>query len=318
MVPRRSLPLIVLLACADASTPPPPPPPGAGVALARVPGAFSGPLYVTAPPADTARLFVVEKTGAIRIVRRDTLLARPFLDLTDSVSGGGEQGLLGLAFHPDYGVNRRFFVHYTDRAGDTRLVRYQVSSDPDSADYGSGVHLLFVDQPFANHNGGWIGFGPDGYLYMGLGDGGSGGDPQGNGQNLGTLLGKILRLDVDGGTPYGIPPDNPFVDSAGARGEVWAYGLRNPWRASFDRLTGDLFIGDVGQGGWEEISVQPAASAGGENYGWNVMEGTHCYAAPTCDATGLVAPVTEYATRDGCAVTGGYVYRGTAVPAIAG
>jgi glucose/arabinose dehydrogenase len=318
----RALALLVA-ACADSrgTNPPPPPPPGpGGVALQRIPGAFSQPLYVTAPPGDMARIFVVEKTGRIRIVRNDTLLARAFLNLSASVSGGGEQGLLGLAFHPGYATNGRFYVSYTNTAGDTRIVRYRVSSDPDSADRATADTILSQDQPFANHNGGWIGFGPDRYLYVALGDGGDAGDPQGNGQSLATLLGKVLRLDVNGATGYTVPADNPFVSVAGLD-EIWASGLRNPWRSSFDRQTGDFYIADVGQGAWEELSVQPASSIGGENYGWDVMEGAHCFGVATCNQTGKVRPIYEYDRRgpgQGCSITGGYVYRGSRVPALAG
>jgi len=304
----------VCAACADGPTLPP----ATGLTLEQLPGTFSQPLYVTAPPGDLSRIFVVEKTGRVRVVRNDVLLARAFLDLRTAVSTDGERGLLGLAFPPDYAANGRFIVHFTNTAGDTRVVRYVVSADPDSADRATADTILAVAQPFPNHNGGWIDFGPDGYLYVALGDGGSGGDPQGNGQRLSTLLGKILRLDVNGATGYAIPSDNPFVGTTGARGEIWAYGLRNPWRASFDRQTGALYIGDVGQDSWEEISVQQGQSNGGENYGWKIMEGTHCYNAATCNMAGLVLPVYEYPTSDGCAVTGGYVYRGTALPAIAG
>ena len=304
----------VCAACADGPTLPP----ATGLTLEQLPGTFSQPLYVTAPPGDLSRIFVVEKTGRVRVVRNDVLLARAFLDLRTAVSTDGERGLLGLAFPPDYAANGRFIVHFTNTAGDTRVVRYVVSADPDSADRATADTILAVAQPFPNHNGGWIDFGPDGYLYVALGDGGSGGDPQGNGQRLSTLLGKILRLDVNGATGYAIPSDNPFVGTTGARGEIWAYGLRNPWRASFDRQTGALYIGDVGQNSWEEISVQLGQSNGGENYGWKIMEGTHCYNAATCNMAGLVLPVYEYPTSDGCAVTGGYVYRGTALPAIAG
>ena len=308
--------VVLCAACNDATTPPPP---ATGVTLEQLPGSFSEPLFVTAPPGDQDRIFVVEQTGRIRVVRNEALLTRPFLDLRTAVSGGYEQGLLGLAFHPQYAANGRFFVHFTNTSGDTRIVRYVVSStDPDSADRATADTILMQNQPFDNHNGGWIAFGPDGYLYVALGDGGSGGDPQGNGQRLNTLLGKILRLDVNGATGYAIPPDNPFVGTTGARGEIWAYGLRNPWRASFDRATGDLYIGDVGQNSWEEVSVQDGQSGGGENYGWRIMEGTRCYNAATCSMADLVLPVYEYPTGDCGAVTGGYVYRGSAVPAIQG
>jgi glucose/arabinose dehydrogenase len=297
------------------------PPPTGGVALEQVPGAFDQPLYVAAPPGDVARIFVVERTGRIRVVRNDALLPRPFLDLSASVQTGyEEQGLLGLAFHPNYATNGRFYVNYTDIAGDTRVVRYTVSSDPDSADPASADTVLRVDQPADDHNGGWLGFGPDGYLYVALGDGGDAGDPWGNAQSLDSLLGKILRLDVNGATGYAIPPDNPFVAVSG-RDEIWVYGLRNPWRPSFDRQTGDLYIADVGQYIWEELSVQPAASQGGENYGWNVMEGAHCYSTTPCNEAGKVPPIYEYnrtGQGQGCAITGGYVYRGSRVPVLEG
>jgi glucose/arabinose dehydrogenase len=279
---------------------------------------LSSPLLVTAPPGDTARVFIVEQTGRIRIVRNDTLLPTAFLNVSALISCCGEQGLLGLAFHPQYATNGYFYVNYTNAAGNTQVVRYHVSSNPDSADAASASPVLSQAQPFPNHNGGMLAFGPDGFLYVGLGDGGSGGDPQGNGQNLGTWLGKILRIDVSGAGPYAVPPSNPFVGRAGALPEIWAWGLRNPWRFSFDRLTGDLYIGDVGQSAFEEIDVEVAPSAGGRNYGWNVMEGKSCYAAATCVTTGLTLPVLDYPHTQGCSVTGGYVYRGTRLPALAG
>ena len=265
---------------------------------------------------DRARLFVVEQAGRIRVVRDGNLLGASFLDIASRVSSGGERGLLGLAFHPRYSENGRFFVNYTDRSGDTHVAEFRVGSNPDLADPGSERTLLFVRQPFPNHNGGGLAFGNDGMLYIGLGDGGSGGDPQGNGQNLGVALGKMLRIDVDSGTPYSVPASNPFVSSANAFREIWAYGLRNPWRFSFDRATGDLYIGDVGQGAREEVDVGLASRAGGENYGWNIMEGTRCFQpASGCNSAGLMLPVLEYATgSDGCAVTGGYVYRGCRMP----
>jgi glucose/arabinose dehydrogenase len=252
----------------------------------------------------SGRLFIVEKPGRIRILEEGQLLDQPFLDITDRVgSDGNEQGLLGLAFHPQYSQNGRFFVNYTNTSGDTEIARFQVSGDPNSADPDSEVRLLGVDQPYPNHNGGVLAFGPDGYLYAGLGDGGAAGDPQGNAQKTDTLLGKVLRIDVDSAEPYAIPFDNPFGN------EVWAYGLRNPWRMSFDRATGDLYIGDVGQGAWEEIDYLPAGSAGGTNFGWDFREGAHDYEGGGPD--GMVDPVAEYSHPEGgCSVTGGYVYRG--------
>jgi glucose/arabinose dehydrogenase len=252
----------------------------------------------------SGRLFVIEKAGRIRIIQDGQLLSQPFLDITDRVgSSGNEQGLLGLAFHPQYSQNGQFFVNYTDQNGDTVIARFQVSGDPNVADPGSEVKLLGVDQPYANHNGGVLAFGPDGYLYAGLGDGGSQGDPHGNAQNTKSLLGKILRIDVNSGNPYSVPPDNPFGN------EVWAYGLRNPWRLSFDKATGDLYIGDVGQDMWEEIDYLPAGSAGGTNFGWNQREGAHDYKGSA--SPDFTEPVAEYSHPEGgCSVTGGYVYRG--------
>ena len=262
------------------------------------------PVDLKYPDDDSGRLFIIEKVGRIRILQAGNLVGSPFLDISDRVgSGRSEQGLLGLAFHPHYADNGLFFVNYTDKNGNTVIARYQATADPNVADPNSEVVLLNVDQPFQNHNGGALAFGPDGYLYAGLGDGGSGGDPFGNAQNLDTLLGKILRLDVDSADPYAIPPDNPFGD------EIWAYGLRNPWRFSFDRLTGDLYIGDVGQNSWEEIDFVPKGTPGGMNFGWNILEGTHPYNGGPQD--GLVPPVAEYGHGQGrCSVTGGYVYRG--------
>ena len=261
---------------------------------------------------------MVEKGGRIRIISGGNLRAEPFLDISSLVlSRGSEQGLFAIAFHPDYRTNGIFFVHYSDQVGDTVIARYRVSSDPNRADPASGTKILGVDQPASNHNGGQIAFGPDGYLYIGLGDGGGAGDPQGNGQNRASLLGKILRLDVDRGEPYAIPSDNPFRTTAGARPEIWALGLRNPWRFSFDRTTGDLFIADVGQGVVEEVDFQPATSKGGENYGWNSMEGSRCYKPATgCNRNGLVLPVAEYDHDLGCSITGGFRYRGQTVPSL--
>jgi glucose/arabinose dehydrogenase len=253
----------------------------------------------------SGRLFVLEKVGRIRIIENDQLLETPFLDISDHVgSSSNEQGLLGLAFHPRYSENGRFFVNYTDVNGDTVIARFQVSSDPNLADPASEVPLLGIDQPFPNHNGGVLAFGPDGYLYAGMGDGGSQGDPNGNAQNTGVLLGKILRLDVDSAEPYAVPADNPFGN------EVWAYGLRNPWRLSFDGSTGDLYIGDVGQQVWEEIDYLAAGSPGGANFGWDHREGAHEYEGGGPE--GMIDPVAEYSHPEGgCSVTGGYVYRGS-------
>lgn len=265
---------------------------------------------------------MTEKAGRVRIVANGQVLSQAFLDISDKVgSSGNEQGLFSTAFHPRYPDDPRLFVHYTDRSGDTVIESYRASTDPNLADPASAKVLLTVDQPYSNHNGGLNIFGPDGYLYIGLGDGGGGGDPQDNAQNLGTLLGKILRLDVDGGDSYAIPSTNPFVNRSGAEPEIWALGVRNPWRFSFDSATGDLYLADVGQNAWEEVNFRPAAEAGGGNYGWDIMEGKHCYPSGTsCDQTGLILPVVEYPLRqDGnCAVTGGYVYRGQAQPNLQG
>ncbi|MDP2480339.1 MAG: PQQ-dependent sugar dehydrogenase [Candidatus Palauibacterales bacterium] len=303
------------LACGSSS--PPAEMGTSGLVATPVVSGLSSPVWLTAPPGDP-RLFVVEQRGTIRIVKDGSLLPEPFLDLRPAVASGGERGLLGLAFHPDYASNGRFYVDYTDPQGDTRVVAYRVSaSDPDRADPASGDTILAVDQPYSNHNGGLVTFGPDGMLYVGLGDGGSGGDPRGNGQNRGTLLGAILRLDVDGGSPYRIPPDNPFVGQAGFRGEIWAWGLRNPWRYSFDPASGLLYIADVGQNDWEEVDAV-SATTGGLNYGWNVMEGRHCYGSSSCDGQGLVQPILEYGHDQGCSITGGFVYRGSAMPDLQG
>jgi glucose/arabinose dehydrogenase len=280
---------------------------------------FSGPTAVANAGDGGGRLFIVEKAGTIRVYDGQSVLPEPFLDISDRVNAGAsEQGLLGLAFHPNYAENGFFFVDYTDASGGTVVSRFSVTDDPNRADPASEQVVLTQPQPASNHNGGQLAFGPDGYLYIGLGDGGASGDRFGNGQNLTTLLGTVLRIDVDE-LPYSIPPDNPFVDNPDARGEIWAYGLRNPWRFSFDRVTGDLFIADVGQNVYEEVDFQPAASAGGENYGWPIMEGLHCYPeSADCDPAGLVQPVAEYDHTQGCSVTGGYVYRGEGFPAMQG
>ncbi|MBP6471724.1 MAG: PQQ-dependent sugar dehydrogenase [Chloroflexi bacterium] len=279
------------------------------------------PLYLT--NAGDGRLFIVEKEGAIRIVQDGRLLDDPFLDIRDRVNAdSSERGLLSIAFHPDYARNGRFFVNYTNLAGNTAVSAFQIGSSPNQADPNSESILLTIRQPYANHNGGQLQFGPDGYLYIGMGDGGSGGDPQGNGQNPASLLGALLRLDIDQATDaaqYGIPADNPFVADAAKLPEIWATGLRNPWRFSFDRATGDLLIADVGQNQWEEVNFLPAGSPGGSNFGWNIMEGTHCYDRNTCNQTGLVLPVIDYRHEQGrCSITGGYVYRGSQFPTLGG
>ena len=314
--------LLVLVACSNFLDSRQQPPPPGTPALQLVTNALSAPVYAAAPPGDTLRLFVVEQAGLVRVLRRDTLLATPFLDLRGKIDAGGERGLLSLAFHSQYAANRRFYVYFTDANGDIRIVRYLVSAaDSNVADSLSADTVLTVAHPGeSNHNGGQLQFGPDGKLYAGLGDGGGGGDVPGNAQNRHQLLGKLLRLDVDGASGYTIPADNPFVTDTSAEPEIWALGLRNPWRFSFDRQTGDLYIGDVGQGTWEEVNVQQAPGVGGRNYGWNVMEGLHCYppGTSTCNQAGLTMPVVEYNHSIGCSITGGYVYRGTRVPALAG
>jgi len=285
------------------------------------------PLYATSAAASDSRLFIVEKAGRIQVLQDGALAPEPFLDITDRVgSDGSEQGLLSVAFHPEYAANGAFYVDYTDLDGDTVVSRFTVSpGHPDRADPASEAVLLGVDQPYPNHNGGLVLFGPDGAFYIGLGDGGSGGDPEGHAQNLETLLGSVLRLEVDPTAPgdgalYSIPADNPFLTTAGALPEIWAYGLRNPWRFSFDRETGDFYLADVGQNVYEEVNFRSAEELGGENYGWPMREGLHCFpAADECATANLVEPVAEYShDTGGCSVTGGYVYRSANVPALTG
>ena len=289
-------------------------PTGMTVDVAVAVDGFDSPLDVTNAGDGSGRLFVAEQEGRIRIVKDGALVERPFIDITGRIASGGERGLLGLAFHPDYPTDPRFFVNYTDRDGNTVVSSFTVSgADPDVADPDSETLLMHITQPYANHNGGAVEFGPDGMLYIGMGDGGSGGDPQGNGQRLDTHLGKILRIDVDvapgSAAAYEVPTDNPFVNEAEAKPEIWLYGLRNPWRMRFDRETGDLWIGDVGQNAWEEIDVARAGQKG-LNYGWNTMEGAHCFSPQSgCDENGLVLPVAEYENGVGCAVIGGVVVR---------
>ena len=305
-----------LASCRDTTAPPEPLP--ATLKLVPVVTGLSSPLYLTAPTGDS-RLFVVEQPGRIRVVKNGQLLATPYLDVRAKLTSGGERGLLGLAFHPSFATNGFFYVYYTDLNGNIEIERYHAMPSADVADAASGSHVLGVPHPTnSNHNGGMLSFGPDNMLWIGTGDGGSGGDPPNNAQTLTTLLGKMLRIDVDGGTPYAIPSTNPFVGQAGNRGEIWGYGLRNPWRFAFDRTDGMLYIADVGQGAWEEVDVVPAARAG-VNYGWRIMEGKHCYNPSSgCNQTGLEMPVLEYGHGEGCSITGGFVYRGSAISAIRG
>lgn len=324
------------------------------IALTALPiqsGDLIAPVYLTNAGDGSGRLFIVEQDGRVRIFQNGSLQAAPFLDIKSEVlspadsGGGGEQGLLSIAFPPNYTSKGYFYVYYTQLDGNNTVSRFHITSQ-DQADPKSEQHILTIPHPnFQNHNGGQLAFGPDGYLYIGTGDGGSGGDPNNNAQNPGVLLGKLLRIDTEPGSvpttanqfvylpilfsnsqafaqAYRIPADNPFIDRLGYRGEIWALGLRNPWRFSFDRQTGALYIGDVGQASWEEIDYQPpiAQGGGGENYGWRIMEGLHCYNSLTCNQTGLTLPIYEYAnTHKPCtAVTGGYVYRGSAYPSLDG
>lgn len=279
-------------------------------------GSFNSPIFLTAPDGDD-RLFIVEQDGRIVIVDNGQTLGTPFLDISGEVGCCGERGLLSAVFHPDYGSNGQFFVSYTNNGGNTVIERYGVSADPNIADASSGYTVFTIQQPYSNHNGGQIAFGPDGMLYIGLGDGGSGNDPLDSGQDLTTMLGAILRIDVDAGSPYEVPNDNPFVSQPQAQHEIWHYGLRNPWRFSFDRGDGSMWIGDVGQNAWEEVTMV-APGVKGLNLGWKVMEGSHCRSG-SCDMTGLTLPQVDYPNpSEGCSVIGGYVYRGNAFPEIRG
>lgn len=298
------------------------------LALEPFTSGLSEPIGLTHAGDGTGLLYVNERGGRVRVVEPGgSVRGDPFLDLSGAVVAGGEQGLLGLAFHPDYAENRRLFAYYTAAAdGADTLVELRASEDGTRADPASLRVLFAIPDPAGNHNGGQLAFGPDGYLYVGLGDGGGANDQFGNGQDPSTLLGTILRLDVDSppaaGAAYAIPSDNPFASDGARAGEgapeIWAWGLRNPWRFSFDPESGDLYIADVGQGAWEEINRQPGDSAGGENYGWPVMEGRHCFDADGCDQAPYVAPIAEYSHDLGCSVTGGHVYRGAAQPALNG
>jgi glucose/arabinose dehydrogenase len=309
---RRFSILLLLLATAAAAQ---------DVILQPIASGLDQPVALTHPAGDT-RLFIIQQTGTVLVYDALGLRATPFLDIRSIVLSGGERGLLSVAFHPLYRDNGFFFVYYTNRNGDNSIARYKVSSnDPDLADPASGTILLTIPHPtFANHNGGQLQFGPDGYLYIGTGDGGSGGDPNNHAQDLSQLLGKLLRIDVDHGLPYTIPPSNLFFGFANIRNEIWAYGLRNPWRFTFDRANGDLWIGDVGQDLYEEVDLQRATSVGGENYGWRKMEGFHCYNPSTnCADPTFTMPVLEYPHLQGaCSISGGYRYRGTQIPSLQG
>ncbi|MBI5586716.1 MAG: PQQ-dependent sugar dehydrogenase [Deltaproteobacteria bacterium] len=316
---------------------------GVNIAATPVFSGFNLPLHITHAGDGSGRIFVVEKGGTIRIVQGGVLLPTPFLNISDRVQPpvlGTEEGLLSVAFPPGFAAKRYFYVYYTNLNGDNRVSRFHLTADDNVADPAREELIIFFSHPtFTNHNGGQLAFGPDGFLYIGTGDGGGGGDPSGNAQNPGSLLGKMLRIDVEpppagvsgpfrtffpaifkaeAGLAYRIPPDNPFVNTPGFRPEIWALGMRNPFRFSFDRLTGDLYIGDVGQNLFEEIDFQPAVGGGGRNYGWNIMEGLHCFLTPTCIQTGLTLPVTEYDHTLGCSVTGGTVYRGSTFPGLSG
>ena len=289
------------------------------LSFARVAHGLSQPVFATTPPADSSRLFVVEQGGLIRLIRRGVLQSAPFLDLRAKVSTGGERGLLGLAFHPDYNTNGKFYVDYTDRNGNTVVEQYRRSSTNAQKANPTAKGVFRITQPYPNHNGGMLAFGPDRYLYVGMGDGGSAGDPGNRAQNINSLLGKILRINIDTSKPYAIPPTNPYVGRDGSD-LVWSIGLRNPWRFSFDRATGDLWIGDVGQNRYEEIDRSTAPDAGrGLNYGWRVLEGTQCYNPSTgCSTAGKTMPIATYTHSVGCSVTGGYVYRGSKYPDLQG
>ncbi len=305
------------------ATPAPTPadPAAVSVTLADVSAIDGAPLAFAATADATGRVFVAGKDGRVWVLADGRIAAQPVLDLGGRVSAGGEQGLLGIALHPAFPGDPRLFADYTDTNGDTVVASYVLAGDGSGRfDLASETWILTVDQPFGNHNGGALAFGPDGMLYVSLGDGGGANDPLGSGQRLDTLLGKILRIDVDatGDAAYGIPRDNPFTSVAGARPEIWHLGLRNPWRFAFDPSTGDLWIGDVGQGAWEEVDVARTGQAG-LNFGWDVLEGTHCHEPATgCDDTGMTAPVAQYGHDVGCTVIGGTVYRGDAQPLLAG
>ncbi|MDP3910751.1 MAG: PQQ-dependent sugar dehydrogenase [Gemmatimonadales bacterium] len=310
----RFLPIVLALAFAIA----PRPAQAGGLATVRVASGLSGPVFVTSPPGDAQRLFIVEfNTGRIKILKSGSVLATPFLDIGSLVTNNSNFGFLGMTFHPNYASNGYFYVQYVDNSLQPTVARYAVSGNPDVADSGSAQIILTLSA-IVDHQGGTVAFGPDGYLYAAFGDG-QATDPSNQAQDDGNLHGKMLRLDVDGGTPYAIPATNPFVGAGNPLDEIWAKGFRNPFRFTFDRLTGDLYIADVGQTAREEIDFQPAASAGGENYGWRLKEGTVCYNPSSgCDPGGLTDPIYEYDHSAGdCSVSGGSVYRGTGIPVLA-
>lgn len=326
-----SLALVISGCGSGTSSSPPPPPASLQLELVQVASGFSSPLDIQQPADSSGRLFVVQQGGRIRIIQNGNVLATPFLDLSvipGFIESGGEKGLLGLAFHPNYAVNGRFFVNYTTRrlTGNLQTVIAEYQAVPPSSNTALATEtiLLTYTQPFDNHNGGGLAFGPDGFFYIASGDGGNGGDPQCNGQNLNTLLGKLLRIDVDSapspGLAYAIPPSNPFVGQSGKRGEIWAYGLRNPFRFSFDRLDGRLFIGDVGQDRFEEVDlVMTPATQGGRNFGWNIMEGNQPFSNACTQVGTLTAPIFAYDRSQGDeTVIGGYVYHGVNIPALRG
>jgi glucose/arabinose dehydrogenase len=289
------------------------------IQLEQVASGYIRPTFITHAFDD--RLFVVEERGLVTIIQDGQRLDIPFLDIQDRVNDrANEQGLFSVVFHPDYTNNGYFYLNYTRADGSSVISRMSVSDDPNRGDPDSELVMLVIGQPYGNHNGGQMHFGPDGYLYIGMGDGGSAGDPQNHGQDATTLLGSMLRIDVDSDSDrgYAIPPDNPYLDSEERPNEIWGIGLRNPWRFSFDRLTGDLYVADVGQNAREEIHLVPAGTPGGINFGWNIMEGTHCYREPDCDQTGLDIPIFDYDHSQGCSITGGYVYRGEAFPELWG
>ena len=327
----KLLAVLTLVACgggggspgtAATPLPAPVPTPTLTLALRQVVNGLDNPTFLTAPAGDK-RQFIVERAGRIRILQDGLVLALPFLDIRARVSTAGERGLLSMAFHPQYAANGQYFIYYVDTAGDIVVERHSVSANPNLSDPTSALEIIRIAHPtYTNHVGGLVAFGPDGYLYLGTGDGGGAGDPSGNAQNPAGLLGKLLRLDVAGataGAPYAIPASNPLRGQAGKRGEIWALGLRNPWRFAFD--ANQLYIADVGQDRREEVDIA-AQSQGGLNYGWNILEGSRCYNAATCDGSGLTAPAYEYdhglANAGGCSIIGGYVYRGAAIPELAG